>query len=501
MNKISAELNLSYGFLSHAGDGNLHPNFFVKDPEDAELMSRVYEGGRRLAQLFVELGGTITGEHGIGIEKREYLTMMYSLDELVIMKEIKGVFDPENRLNPGKIFPAEIPSTPQDLPEILQEEPTDVPSTIEESSDLIRSWYKQNLTIGIRGGNTKPTTLFQPEKLFSTKNLQGIQSFTPEELTVTVLAGTTLSELNARLSKDEMKIPFSSPWEDATIGGILASNFNAPLRLRYGSIRDLVQALKVVLPDGRILKAGRPLMKDVAGYDMKKLFIGSHGTLGVITEVSIKIAPIPRASWTLALPFERIEDGLRIGSELLKTSLVASSILLCHKIENPDWKSRNILLYSLEGSQEDVEAEILAVRGILQNMQIEDPDRLSVSGTDLWANWIKGNVEDDTLLRVGIPPKTMHNLFLSPIKEELENSAFMYDLPHGLIYAKGITDLPALRQEISQFKGYATVINPNAMLDGNLDVWGYQPQSIKLMQAIKSKWDPKDLLNPNHFLV
>jgi len=501
INQISADLDLPYGFLSHAGDGNLHPNFFIQDPDDVEFMNRIYEGGQRLSELFVGLGGTITGEHGIGIEKRELMPLMYNRDELAVMKEIKDVFDPENLLNPGKIFPTEFHNSLPEPRETTSLSTSDKPGTSEETSDLIRSWYEENFSIGIRGGGTKSSPFSKPGKILSTANLRGIQSLTPEELSITVKAGTTLSELNAHLSTEGMKIPLSSPWAEATIGGIISTNFNAPFRLRYGSMRDLVQALKVVLPDGRIIRTGRPLMKDVAGYDMKKLFIGSFGTLAVITEASIKLTPLPRASYTVAVPIKRIEDGIELGSLLLKTSLVASSILLCHSVENPGWRATDLLLYSMEGLAEEVAAETRVVTEFLQEMGYGESDHFDGSGTDLWADWIRKNSDDYTLFRIGIPPKEMKNLLSGPNNSAIKNSEYIVDLPSGLIYMKGIVDISPLRQEISRLNGYAMVINPSSLPSSEFDSWGYTPESIGVMQTIKSKWDAKGLLNPKSFIV
>ena len=92
-----------------------------------------------------------------------------------------------------------------------------------------------------------------------------------------------------------MWVPLASPWNESTLGGIVATNFNAPLRMRYGALRDLVLTATVALPNGRVIRAGRPLVKNVAGYDISKLFVGSYGTLGVITDVTLKLAPLPRA--------------------------------------------------------------------------------------------------------------------------------------------------------------------------------------------------------------
>ncbi len=100
--------------------------------------------------------------------------------------------------------------------------------------------------------------------------------------------------MQAELARDKLWVPLVSPWPEATIGGIVATNFNAPLRMRYGAVRDLVLAATVVLPDGRVIRAGRPVVKNVAGYDLPKLFVGSYGTLGLLTDVSLKLAPLPR---------------------------------------------------------------------------------------------------------------------------------------------------------------------------------------------------------------
>ena len=118
-----------------------------------------------------------------------------------------------------------------------------------------------------------------------------------------------------------MWVPMLSPWHEATVGGIVASGFNAPLRMRYGGVRDLVLALTTILPDGRIIRAGRPVMKNVAGYDLTKLFIGSHGSLCFITDVTFKLSLRPRLAKTLAVPVPTMVDGLAWGPRFLREAL------------------------------------------------------------------------------------------------------------------------------------------------------------------------------------
>ncbi|MDQ7028410.1 MAG: FAD-binding oxidoreductase [Ardenticatenia bacterium] len=106
--------------------------------------------------------------------------------------------------------------------------------------------------------------------------------------------------LQQRLAEVGMQVALASPWPDATVGGLVAANLNAPLRLRYGAIRDNVLCATVALADGRVIRAGRPVVKNVAGYDLPKVFVGSCGTLGVLTDVTLKLIPrVPTSKLTL----------------------------------------------------------------------------------------------------------------------------------------------------------------------------------------------------------
>jgi D-lactate dehydrogenase (cytochrome) len=501
INQICTDLDLPYGYISHVGDGNLHPGFFIQDPDNEDVMRRVAEGGQRLSSLFVELGGTITGEHGVGIEKRELMHLMHSPEELQAMMEIKAVFDPEGLLNPGKIFPREThaPSSPQEHTSVL--EIPESPTSTEETAQAIRQLYADNRIFGVKGGGTKIYPHLNTEKILCTDQLRGIYSFSPEELSITVGAGSTLKEVNEEISKAGMMIPLNSPWEGATLGGIISARFNAPLRLRYGSIRDLVQALRVVLPDGRIIRAGRALMKDVAGYDLTKLFIGAYGTLGVITEISLKLAPLPAATFTLAVPITSVQAGLKLGSHLLQSTLIGSTLLLNHRPNGHPDGAPFQLIFSAEGSAEDVEAESEAIHSTIQKFGYDNSHQLVYSGMDFWNQWIGEDFRNETLVRIGIPTRTANSLLSNKLISTLADSEFLVDLPHGLIYRKGFNRISQIRQEIAVWNGYALVTNPGSVPSNSIDTWACTPESISVMRSIKEQWDPKGLLNPNGFIL
>jgi D-lactate dehydrogenase (cytochrome) len=340
------------------------------------------------------------------------------------------------------------------------------------------------------------------DTLLSTQSLAGIVDYAPEDLYVTVGAGTRLEQLQAELSKDAMWVPLISPWREATVGGIVASNFNAPLRMRYGSVRDLVLAVTAILPDGRIIRAGRPVVKNVAGYDLTKLFVGSYGTLGLIGAVTFKVTPLPRAVATLVAPIENLDQGLRSGSRLLRSCLVGSAILLCRGCNLADITAPYVLVYTVEGLKEDVAVELAQARDALRAEGAVGVSERTFSGSEMWATWLSSASPSQTTLRAGVAPKDLARV-LKGVAQELDNTAFIADIASGQLFVRGMVDVESVRQSARGVGGYAVVLGGKDAA-GNVstnDVWGYAPDALDLMRALKARWDARGLLNPGAFLV
>ena len=131
--------------------------------------------------------------------------------------------------------------------------------------------------------------------LLSLTQYSGIVEHIPGDMTLTVKSGTSFKEIQSYLAQYNQKIPLDPFFlENATIGGVIAANDSGPKRLGYGSARDVVIGLRMVYPDGKVIRSGGRVVKNVAGYDMNKLYIGSMGTLGVISEVTFKLRPISK---------------------------------------------------------------------------------------------------------------------------------------------------------------------------------------------------------------
>jgi glycolate oxidase FAD binding subunit len=183
--------------------------------------------------------------------------------------------------------------------------------------DRVRSAAEQGQPLRIRGGASKD---FYGERLegevLSTGELRGIVSYEPSELVVTVRAGTPLAELEQALSERGQSLPFEPPHfaEGATVGGMVAAGLAGPARASVGSVRDYVLGLQMVNGRGEALVFGGQVMKNVAGYDVSRLMVGAMGTLGLLTELSLKVLPVAPAQASLRFHCTQAEALQRLNA-------------------------------------------------------------------------------------------------------------------------------------------------------------------------------------------
>ncbi|MDQ6660866.1 MAG: FAD-binding oxidoreductase, partial [Chloroflexota bacterium] len=179
------------------------------------------------------------------------------------------------------------------------------PGNEEEVSAVLAFADQEGLKVLVRGGGTQLGIGFPPrggDILLSTLRLNQLVEHAPHDMTATVQAGLRLSDLQATLANTRQWLALDpAPGSAATIGGIMATNASGPRRLHYGGVRDQIIGIRVVLPDGTIAKGGGKVVKNVAGYDLSKLFTGSLGTLGVIVAATFRLYPIATASRTVVL--------------------------------------------------------------------------------------------------------------------------------------------------------------------------------------------------------
>ena len=559
VNQICNKYQLRVGYVFHAGDGNLHPLVLIPDPEDRELVERVHRAGHEIVELAVSKDGSLSGEHGIGIEKREFMPLMFNDAELAAMWDVKEVFDPKNVLNPGKIFPAPTGFTltfssnedtrwggsgeekggdpwvaqngiiagnelstshsggDASVPSPLHTTPAPtgrvvLPVTVGDAAGVLLSATKDKRKIYI-SGRLEASKGQLDSLVLSTAQLRGIKTYAAEDLYVTVGAGTTLAEIQSFLALEQKQVPLAAPWTGTTIGGLIATNVNAPLRMRYGAIRDLVLCATVALADGRVIRVGRPVIKNVAGFDLTKVFVGSHGTLGLIADLTLKLVVKPRTQRTLLVPFDDYRHGLTLTRKLLPLALVASAIVLCKDCAIPgvaySTQSPYMSAYTAEGVPEDVQAELDQVREVLRTVGGAEPIEVEgLSGTDIWAAHLQGS-RGKLLVRAGVAAKDVA-AYIDDQADVLNEGAFLADMGNGSVYAVGThvedaeeahTWVEMLRQPASGMGGYAVVMDMPDDWREVIERWGYEPEAVDLMRRLKRRWDPEGILNVGEFVV
>ena len=182
-----------------------------------------------------------------------------------------------------------------------------------------------------------------------------VVDYEPEDMTATVEAGLTLAAFQERLAQRGQWLPIDPPEPHAaTVGAILATNASGPRRFGYGTIREHLLGLKVVLADGRLIRSGGRVVKNVAGYDLQKLFIGARGTLGVIVEATFKVRPLPAAERFLAAPGLSFEEAAGLMKDVLDSPM-APVVLDLHRPAVPSYQPLLTLVLGFAGTPEEVE--------------------------------------------------------------------------------------------------------------------------------------------------
>jgi len=365
----------------HAGDGNLHP-LILFDPRDDDQYSRAKAVDREITELALRRGGVLTGEHGIGCGKRRYMRDMFTPAELRLMWRIKDAFDPENRCNPGKVLPdrEEIPApAPPELPvgsfneaaaRLAQHsgkryfQPADQAST----ALLLALAERENLRLVLRGAGTKSGTPPEDAAILDLSRLDRIVSADYANLTVTAECGVTLAVLDSVLAERGQMLGIQPRFaKQATLGGVISANESGPNRLLYGAPRDRLLGLRAALPNGEIVHFGGSCVKNVAGYAVEKLLIGSRGALAAILEVTLRTLPRPASRLTLQLSMGAPEEVEPLLARLLRSGLRPAAIELLNPAASravgwtgDGWR----LLVGLEGFAEETEEMAERIAGM-----------------------------------------------------------------------------------------------------------------------------------------
>jgi len=340
---LSAEYGIRVANVFHAGDGNLHP-LILFDGREAGALERAEQLASCILTMCIELGGSITGEHGVGMEKREHLEKMFQPADMQVMYELRQSMDPDQLSNRGKMlfYPGMAPGNAGILPaSALAGSGAPFASgaievrSIDELQGLIAGATAPQL---FRGAGTKPALSGSDPEIRSGSNhrasildlsrLSGIVEYEPSEFTITALAGTRVADIEQLLAEHGQFLPFDPVLaaRGATLGGTVAAAGRGPSSLRFGGVRDFLIGVRFVDGHGRLIRGGGKVVKNAAGFDFPKLMVGSAGSLGALVELTFKVFPRPEAYLSLSVETGGLSESLDLISKLAATPVEFEAI-------------------------------------------------------------------------------------------------------------------------------------------------------------------------------
>lgn len=378
------------------------------------------------------------------------------------------------------------------------------PGDLREARDAVRDAPGPLL---FRGAGTKLDWGEPPDAVATavdTRDLDDVVRFDPDDATATVGAGITVERLQAVLGERGLWLAIDPPLVEAgaTLGGVLATGDAGPRRLRYGTIRDLVIGLTVVTGDGAVARAGGEVIKNVAGYDLCRLLCGSHGTLGLVTEVVVRLHPLPRSSVTVRIGDVGPPLATALTLELLATPLEPSAVDL----------AAGALWVRLEGEAAGVNARALAVAELAARHG-RDHERLegaaeAAAWRDLAAADVDATAADGaavTVARAGTLPSRVEAV--ARAADEAAGTAgltvtFTSHTAVGLHTARfagpergHAAAVDSWREQVTRLGGHVTVRRTTAT---GVDRWGPIP-GVALMRRVKERFDPGRRCAPGRF--
>ena len=400
------------------------------------------------------------------------------------------------------------PSGPAGIDGVMPREVVE-PASAEDVAAVLASASKQRSSLVIRGGGTKMGWGRTPSSLdvvLSTRRLKAVVAHEHADLTATMQAGARLDEVNHVLARHGQWLPIESAFDESTIGGAIATNDSGPLRHRYGSPRDLLIGIRLALTDGRLIKAGGNVVKNVAGYDIGRLITGSHGSLAAIVSATFKLSPLPAATETLVAAFDRADGLVNAVSAITSSQLEPAAIEIRIGSSVGSALRRTAgpfeLLLKFESTPAALDTYVQRARALMQSTDSQVVT--SQSEIDLWRAHIRAPWRSSGMVvRFAWLPASLCAVLT--FVEELRNTVADVELIGRAALGSGLLRIDAdvlvqrniverMRSRSDVFR-HVVVLRAGPSLKQQLDVWGALGDAGSLGASVKHALDPNGILN------
>jgi glycolate oxidase FAD binding subunit len=359
------------------------------------------------------------------------------------------------------------------------------------------------------GGRTElglgacPTRL---DAVVSARRLNRIIEQCPPDQVVSVEAGITLAALQGALSEHGQRLACDPPLPDqATIGGLLATNGFGPLRTRFGSLRDLVIGVGIVRADGSFARGGGKVVKNVAGFDLPKLMVGSLGTLGMIVSATFRVHPLPEAQKTVRIRSLDARRVVTLVRRMRDQQLEPAAVVALGPYADRD------VLVSFEGFGAGVRDQCDAVVGLAAELDRTPETLTTVEAVAAWDDHAATRTRGNARVKVAVLPTSLPSVaadVLPPLIGVLSLGATVWyptlglgfvtgDVGDGEVFARAVGEA---RAAMARLGGSLVVHELPAEMRADVDVWGPPPTAFPLMKRVKDRFDPDGRLNPGRFV-
>jgi glycolate oxidase FAD binding subunit len=382
--------------------------------------------------------------------------------------------------------------------------PIGIPICAGELAELVTIASRSKSPLIVAGNSSKLDwggMVRAAQSLVSTQKLDRLIAHAVGDLTITVEAGMKFSRLQEILATAGQFLPLDPAYPNkSTIGGIIATADTGSLRHRYGGVRDLLLGISFIRADGKIAKAGGRVVKNVAGYDMMKLFTGSYGTLGILTEVTLRVYPLPANSGTVILT--GAVEGLRNAAKILIASTLTPiavdvlSTAFSQHLEISNTPSLVVKFATIPASIAQQSEQLLAIG---KGLGLKSGTWQGAQEEQLWSGIQTGIWGDAPIgCKLGVRSTAAVETIelLDRLSENTAKGVIHLNSGIGAFALSDSNHIKSCRTHCEAAGGFLSVLQAPVDVKQQIDVWGYRGNAVPLMREIKQQFDPAGILNP-----
>ena len=402
------------------------------------------------------------------------------------------------------------------------------PRSTDEAAQVLARASEEGWTVEPAGSGTwlwSGNSAAPPDLVLSTARMDRVVEHEPGDLTITVEAGMRMSALDAVLKPHNQWLPLDPPGVKRTLGAVVSTGVWGPLGAAWGGPRDLAIGLRAATGDGRAFKAGGRVVKNVAGFDMVRLLIGSRGTLAFVTEVTLRLYPRPVTDRTLVVRGGGLDELVAGAVAASSQAITPAAVELLERFMPLEHRREAVLAIRVLGLGERVRAEEELIRAALEGAGVGPVEELPVPEADaLWREIRTLEEETDLALRIAIAPARIAELVelargvgrMRNGKDELGRSPVRMGMHGGagalrlavpnLRVDSGWDErwadrLDDLRRTLGWRGGTLTVTRGPAAIVDRLGAWERPGAQVGLMAGLKRVFDPAGILSPDRFVL